>query len=340
MFFCLTLLASAGATEIDTRGMGQCAAAFDVGRALLNETLHEQVFYWANDHEVREWQWEKTTASPEALVRWDLSAAEGAGLECVAIRYAAGIRLPEPFESLLVVWHMAVEIPLRVEKVVCRGNRVLYEDAMIREPVLDQIRMVTKHKLVTDFDLESSAKTTLSLPWYAQVLEGQVSAALDRSVGEKFDAVVRSLCEPVKAGLTAGSTRMRTKRRNMFPGWTGLKIPSNPFAGTARDRLANETADENGTHVHKPRRPHKPLNANETWVVFLLPDDEPWPAPLAPKEQVQPCPEDTPCEKPRLAVRRRSGGSSPKGRVVAHTSASTTREEAVGGASPSRGTTT
>jgi hypothetical protein len=313
------LVASAGATEVQTRGAGHCARAFDVGRAISNETLHEQVYYWANNHEVRGWQWEKTTASAESLVRWGLSEADGAGLECAGIRYAAGIRIPEPFESLLVLWHMSVEIPLRVEKVVCRGKGVLYEDATIREPVLDEIRMTTKHELMTDFDMESTCKTTLFLPWYAQLLEAQVVSAMDRSVGEKFDAVVRSLCEPQRR--SGEGMRVRSKRRSLFPGWSGLRPAPHPFAGPA----ANTThqgwpgwgAHANGTHrQHRPHRPSRPANATDTWVVIVLPE-EPWPEPgeedtvvanvpekLA--EKKGPCSAEAPCEKPRLAVRRRT----------------------------------
>ena len=322
-FFVLCVLAtrwtSAVATDVETRAVGTCARAFDLDRALSNETLHEQVYYWANNHDVRDWQWEKTTPSPALLVRWDVSAAGGAELQCVGIRYSAGIRIPQPFESLLVMWHMSVEIPLRVEKVVCRGKGVLYEDATIHEPVLNEIRMSTKHVLATEYDLESTAKTTLYLPWYAQMLESQVSDAMSHSVAEKFDAVVRSLCEPMRNELRSVQA-MRNKRRNLFSGWKGLFQPKRPFAG-------NTTV--NASEAPMPRRPHRPLKppgANETWVVILLPEDEPWPEtadmadtadmPDVASKDSEPC-KDGPCEKPkggkdsavdhkpRLAVRRR-----------------------------------
>jgi hypothetical protein len=282
---------AAGTTEVNTRAVGHCVREFDVGRALLNETLHEQVYYWANNHDVRDWQWEKTTASPELLVRWDVSAAEAQNLECVGIRYAAGIRIPEPFESVLVMWHMAVEIPLRVEKVVCRGNHVMYEDAVIHEPVLDQIQMSTKHVLVTDFDMESQAKTTLSLPWYAAMLEGQVKAAMDRSVSEKFDAVVRSLCEPRRHELLG----LRSKRRNLSSWWKGLRPAPHPYAGpTDNATNTNASITETAGRHRLPHRPHRPANASDTWVVVLLPE-EPWPAP---EDEAWPCPDAAPCEKP------------------------------------------
>lgn len=287
-----TLMATGGATETEvlTRGEGHCARPFDLGRALSNETLHEQVYYWANNHDVREWQWEKTTASPDMLLRLDLSVVDGAKLECVGIRYAAGIRIPEPFESLLVVWHMSVEIPLRVEKVVCRGDAVLYEYATIQEPVLNEIHMITKHDLVTDFALQSSAKTTLVLPWFAAMLEAQVKTAMSRSVGEKFDAVVRSLCEPKGA-------RRSFSFGSLFSSWVSVLLPaSSPFGGNTT--LKNATS-HNSSHkttqrprrsfekLHRPKpqqpqipqRPEKPVNASETWIVILLPEDEPWPAP-------------------------------------------------------------
>jgi hypothetical protein len=335
----LGTLVGSGAMTVDTHGVGRCVREFDVGRALLNETLHEQVYYWANRHEVREWQWQTTTASPELVARLALSPSEAAGLECVGIRYAAAIRIPEPFESLLVMWHMSVEIPLRVEKVVCRGNRVLYEDAVIEEPVLNRIQMSTKHVLVSDYELESSATTTLELPWYASVLESQVSAALDKSVGEKFDAVVMSLCEPRRAAL-------RSKRRSLFGGWTGLRPAPQPFAGPLNATQAHGDKLAVPSRHAEPTRPLKPPHANASWVVILLPVDEAWPEPenasWVPADCDGPCDKKTggpqeervakPVTKPvahtmQLAVRRRSG----------HTSAKTMREES---RSPSGGTTT
>jgi hypothetical protein len=286
-----------------------------------------------------------------------LSEADGAGLECAGIRYAAGIRIPEPFESLLVLWHMSVEIPLRVEKVVCRGKGVLYEDATIREPVLDEIRMTTKHELMTDFDMESTCKTTLFLPWYAQLLEAQVVSAMDRSVGEKFDAVVRSLCEPQRR--SGEGMRVRSKRRSLFPGWSGLRPAPHPFAGPA----ANTThqgwpgwgAHANGTHrQHRPHRPSRPANATDTWVVIVLPEEH-LPEPedygyvqdIAPEnvsanvpaklpDKKGPCSAEAPCEKPRLAVRRRTHtvpgtAQMPETRETIQTSAKTTREGAASG---------
>jgi len=350
VFLCLfaTLGTRVAAMEVDTRAIGHCAREFDFGRALSNETLHNQVLYWAHNHDVRDWQWEKTTASQEILKRWELSTAEAAGLQCVGVRYAAAIRIPEPFESLLVIWHMSVEIPLRVQKVVCVGNRKMYEDALIEEPVLNRIKMSTKHELVTGYDLQSTAKTTLDLPWYASVLESQVYAALDRSVGEKFDAVVQSLCEPHSLQLrSVRSVRsLRSKRRGLFSGWTGLRPVSHPFAGPS---LGNTTKDDNASSVHgyhkKPLRPDKPVHQNASWIVILLPEEEDWPVPenesLVENEKVEKdCEESIPCDKSvtkpsvgkvQLAVRRR---------MSSHTSEKTRREESAGTVPLSRGITT
>lgn len=324
--------------EVDTRAVGRCVREFDFGRALSNETLHNQVLYWAHNQDVRDWQWETTTPSVEHLKRWGVSTADAAGLQCVGVRYAAAIRIPEPFESLLVIWHMSVEIPLRVQKVVCTGNRIMYEYALIEEPVLNQIKMSTKHELVSGYEMKSTAKTTLDLPWYASVLESQVYAALDRSVGEKFDAIVQSLCESHKS--------LRSKRRGLLSGWTGLRPAPQAFAGLG---LGNATKDENVTNVHGHRkRPMKLPNSvhkNASWVVILLPEDEEWPVTadtswVKKDESEKDCEETVPCDKSvakpsigkvQLAVRRR---------VSSQTSEKTRREDSSVRVPLSRGITT
>ena len=80
------LISNVRATDVRTRAVGHCVREFDFQRALDNETLHNQVYYWANNHDVREWQWEKTTVSPSLVQRWDITAETASRLECVAVR--------------------------------------------------------------------------------------------------------------------------------------------------------------------------------------------------------------------------------------------------------------
>ena len=133
--------------------------------------------------------------STEFLRFFDVSADDAGGLECAAVHYAASIRLPEAFVSFLRFWRLSVDIPLTVDKQVCHSDRLVLESAVIREPVLDEIRMTTRHELVSAWDVDSASHMQMRLPWYARLLEPQIAEALDRSVGEKLDTVMASLCD-------------------------------------------------------------------------------------------------------------------------------------------------
>jgi len=193
---CLLLaLSPAAALVRDITARRDCPTPVLLERAVSNATLYRQVYTWAHDKDVRDWSYEPWNASGEFQRLFGLSPADAAGMECAAVHYAASIRLPEAFVAFMTFWRLSVDIPLVVDKQVCRSDRLVLESAVIREPVLDEIRMSTRHELISDWDVDTSSHMQMRLPWYARLLEPQIAEALDRSVGEKLDAVMASMCD-------------------------------------------------------------------------------------------------------------------------------------------------
>jgi hypothetical protein len=213
---CLLLsLSPASALVRDIAARRDCATPVLIERAVSNATLYRQVYTWAHDKDVRDWSYEPWNASAEFLRLFNVPPDDAAGLECAAVHYAASIRLPQAFVSFMHFWHLAVDIPLTVDKQVCRSDRLVLESAVIREPVLDVIHMSTRHELMSAWDVDTASHMQMRLPWYARLLEPQIVEALDRSVGEKLDAVMASMCDanPFPA-LPAFPALLRLQRPN------------------------------------------------------------------------------------------------------------------------------
>jgi len=224
------------ALEVETKLTQRCANGGRVQQtlALENHTLHEQIFFWAHNKDVGEWKYATgANASAELLARFDVSGAAAEALECVHVEYAATIRLPEPFETLVVMLGMQADIPLRVRKTVCAGSDVIFEEAHIDAPIVGSISMLAKEEVRDDVDLLSVAHTSLTLPWYAHVVSSQVSGALASSVLEKFNAVSRSLCDE-DDGSRGKFAQLRALTRPLTPSATATANGSFALPAPAR----------------------------------------------------------------------------------------------------------
>jgi hypothetical protein len=193
---CLLLASSASAMVRDTTALRDCPTPVLIDRAVSNATLYQQVYTWARGKEVRDWSYAPCNASAELLRLFDVSPADAPVLQCVAVHYSASLTLPEAFVSFLLFWRMPVDIPLSVDKQVCRTDSLVLESAVIRVPVLNEIHMSARHALLSDWDVDSASHMQMSVPWYARLIEPQIAEALDRAVREKLDAVMQSLCAP------------------------------------------------------------------------------------------------------------------------------------------------
>jgi hypothetical protein len=197
---CLLVLAltlsGAAALVRDLTGRRECGTPVRMDRAVSNETLFAQVLQWAQDKEVREWRYAPWNASDDFIRLLDVSDADAADMECSAVHYASSVTLPEAFVAFLLFWHMPVDVPLSVDKQVCRTARTVFESAVIRVPVLNEVHMSARHELQSDWELDSSSHMYMYVPWYARLIEPQIGVALDKSVREKLDAVMLSMCDP------------------------------------------------------------------------------------------------------------------------------------------------
>lgn len=180
----------------DLTGRRECGTPVRMDRAVSNETLFDQVVHWARDKEVRDWRYAPWNASDEFIRELGVSDADAADMECSAVHYASSLTLPEAFVAFLLFWHMPVDVPLSVEKQVCRTARTVFESAVIRVPVLNEVHMSARHELQSDWELDSSSHMYMYVPWYARLIEPQIGMSLDQSVREKLDAVMQSMCDP------------------------------------------------------------------------------------------------------------------------------------------------
>lgn len=208
---CLLLLTltHADAMARDTLTQRNCPTALTLDRAVSNATLYRQVYEWAHNKDVTDWSYEPWTASDEFVRAFELSAEDAAGMECAAVHYSTTVSLPEGFAAFMRFWNLNTDVALTVDKQVCRTEHAVLERAIVREPVLQEVHMSTRHEVVSAWDLRSSSHMDTNLPWYARLIETQIGDALDRSVSEKGDAVMHSLCaEPLFPAL------LRLKRPN------------------------------------------------------------------------------------------------------------------------------
>ena len=196
---CLLVLAltlsGAAALVRDLTGRRECGTPVRMDRAVSNETLFAQVAQWARDKEVSDWTYAPWNASVEFVDLLGVSDADAADMECAAVHYASSLTLPEAFVAFLAFWQMPVDVALSVDKQVCSTARTVFESAVIRVPVLNEVHMSARHELQSDWELDSASHMYMYVPWYARLIEPQIGAALDKSVREKLDAVMLSMCD-------------------------------------------------------------------------------------------------------------------------------------------------
>jgi hypothetical protein len=192
--FLVLSLTPARAMVRNTLAQRNCPTALLLDRAVSNATLYRQVYEWAHNKDVSDWRYEVSVADDAFVRAFELSADDVAGLECATVHYTTTVSLPDGFAAFMRFWNLATDVPLTVDKQVCRTEHAILERAVVHEPVVREIHMSTRHEVVSAWDVRSSSHMELDLPWYAQLLETQIGDALDRSVREKGDAVMHSLC--------------------------------------------------------------------------------------------------------------------------------------------------
>jgi hypothetical protein len=262
---CVCMLAASvcEALDVETRALGKCGAGERLAqeRALENATLHDAIYKWAHEKDVGTWDWAPGAhASMEILDLFSVTGVEAAALVCVRVNYTASIELPSVFAGLLSVIGIPQPIPLQVDKIVCHGEDILLEDAKIEAPVVGHVKMQARHNFYNNVDVVSSAHTILVLPWYAGMLSSQVSAALSKSLKEKFQAVVRSMCVSDGALLQRKLTPTNSSGFAVAPALPGTRVRRFPLVRTDKNV---ETLKLGRVGL---RRMARPTSASEVWV--------------------------------------------------------------------------
>jgi hypothetical protein len=161
---------------------GGCVGGYDVGVALDNSTLYEQVFQWMHKKDVVDWNY-------STEVRFNGTT----DLQCVVISYKTMVEAPTFFARLLSNFRLELQFPIEVHKEVCLAEQTVLESASITAPLVQEFRMSGRYE-VHDDHLKSSVEAHYDMPWYIDFLIHDVSEHLRTNFKRKVDAVAASMC--------------------------------------------------------------------------------------------------------------------------------------------------
>ena len=158
--------------------------AFDIGRALRNSTLYEQVYVWMHEKEVENWNYSravKVNGSTET--------------ECATVTYDTFIDSPTFFAQMLRNFKMSMRFPIGVRKEVCVEGASVVETATVSVPVIHELSMTSRYEVGAD-EVHSSLAAEYHVPWYIDFLMYDIEQHLRENFKIKLDSVAQSLCAP------------------------------------------------------------------------------------------------------------------------------------------------
>ena len=163
---------------------GRPREAFDVGLALRNSTLYEQVYVWMHEKDVENWNY-------STAVRMNGSTAS----ECATVTYDTFIDSPTFFAQILRNLHMAFRFPIGVRKEVCVHGGTVEERATVTVPLIHELSMTSRYEVEAE-TVRSSLDAEYSVPWYINFLIYDIEEHLRVNFKLKLDSFARSLCAP------------------------------------------------------------------------------------------------------------------------------------------------
>jgi hypothetical protein len=205
---------------------------FDVGRALDNATLYQQVYVWMHKKDVEGWNYSRG-------VRLNGTA----GAECALVSYTTYVEAPSFFARLLYGLRMSVRFPIEVRKEVCVEGQSVVEAATIHAPLVNELRMHGRYE-VRGTEVKSTIEAGYSVPWYVEFLVSDLGEHLRANFKEKVDALARSLCtrRASAAGLVSPAQRFMLQELRVQSGKTWNRLhpvkPGLPGNGVMRRREA------------------------------------------------------------------------------------------------------
>jgi len=163
---------------------GRPREAFDVGLALRNSTLYEQVYVWMHEKDVENWNYSRA-------VRHNGSSE----IECATVTYDTFIDSPTFFSQFLANFHMAFRFPIGVRKEVCVDGATVAETATVTVPLMHELAMSSRYEVEAE-TVRSSLDAEYSVPWYINFLVYDIEEHLRLNFKLKLDSVAQSLCAP------------------------------------------------------------------------------------------------------------------------------------------------
>lgn len=210
-----------------------CAGGdFDVGRALENATLYQQVFEWMHEKDVADWNYSRGVRMNGTVER-----------DCALVSYTTYVESPTFFARLLRNLQMSVRFPIGVRKEVCVEGQSVVETAVIHAPLVHELHMQGRYE-VGGLEVKSSIEARYGVPWYVEFLVSDLGEHLRANFKEKVDALARSLCtrRASAAGLVSPAQRfmMQELRAQSGKAWNRLHPvkPGLPGNGVMRRREA------------------------------------------------------------------------------------------------------
>jgi hypothetical protein len=248
LLFAFAPALAVGAVDVDFSASRECASGLALDDAISNETLFAEVSRWSHG-KARDWTYESLTADTKTTQAQSmgLTTEEAAAAACVLVHYGSLLEIPEPLKGLLELLRIGVVVEIKIKKHVCKSGRVVAEDVEVEAPLVEETRIRTRTE-ASDTTLSSKSNMHLRVPWWATVLEAQVGDAMRRSVSEKLDAVMDTLCVAQQGALQ--------QRRLLQAG------PRGSFMRRALHR-PNDFHKEHPLMPPRPRTPKVEENATE-----------------------------------------------------------------------------
>jgi hypothetical protein len=156
--------------------------AFDIGLALRNSTLYEQVYVWMHEKEVENENYSRAVKVNGSTVT-----------DCATVTYDTFIDSPTFFAQMLRNFKMSMRFPIGVRKEMCVEGASVVETATVRVPVIHELRMTARYEVETD-DVRSRLEAEYHVPWYIDFLMYDIEQHLKQNFQLKLDSVARSLC--------------------------------------------------------------------------------------------------------------------------------------------------
>jgi hypothetical protein len=184
------LAGAAGAMETRVAQNNSAAAcggardAFDVGLALRNSTLYEQVYVWMHEKNVENWKY-------STAVRMNGSAET----KCATVTYDTFIDSPTFFAQFLRNFKMSMRFPIGVRKEVCVEGEAVVETATVSVPLIHELSMTSRYEVGAD-EVRSTLDAEYHVPWYIDFLMYDIEQHLRHNFAQKLDSVAQSLCAP------------------------------------------------------------------------------------------------------------------------------------------------